>query len=98
MWKTNRILISTKIVAETRLATNPGDLLREGMNVSSSNDKINARIRDHEVMKVPVMLVVGEKEREARSVALRRHGKGNVGVVPLDELFTMLKAECAIPE
>ncbi|MEO6941072.1 MAG: threonine--tRNA ligase, partial [Candidatus Kapaibacterium sp.] len=39
--------------------------------MDASNDKINARIRDHELMKVPIMLVVGEKEREARSVSLR---------------------------
>jgi threonyl-tRNA synthetase len=59
---------------------------------------VNARIRDHEMMKVPVMLVVGEKEREGRSVSIRRHGKGNVGTVSLDEALAMFELECAIPE
>jgi len=44
------------------------------------------------------MLVVGEKERESRSVAIRRHGKGNVGTVSLEEALAMLQQECAIPE
>jgi len=49
-------------------------------------------------MKVPVMLVVGEKERTARTVALRRHGKGNIGTVSVEEALATLQAECSIPE
>jgi threonyl-tRNA synthetase len=67
------------------------------VKLDASNDKINARIRDQEVMKVPIMLVVGEKERAARTVSIRRHGKGNVGTVSLDEALATLQAECAIP-
>lgn len=66
--------------------------------VDASNEKVNARIRDHELMKVPVMLVVGEKERENRTVSIRRHGKGNVGTVSLDEALTLLRSECRIPD
>jgi len=68
------------------------------VKLDATNEKVNARIRDHEMMKVPVMLIVGEKEREARSVSVRRHGKGNVGTVSLDEALAMLELECAIPE
>ncbi|SRR5579883_424587 len=68
------------------------------VKLDASNEKVNARIRDQEVKKVPVMLVVGEKERESRSVAIRRHGKGNVGTVSLEEALAMLQQECAIPE
>jgi threonyl-tRNA synthetase len=68
------------------------------VKIDASNDKINARIRDHEMMKVPVMLVVGAKELEARTVSVRRHGKGNVGTVSLDEALSMLRSECAIPD
>jgi threonyl-tRNA synthetase len=68
------------------------------VKIDATNEKVNSRIRDHEMMKVPVMLVVGEKEREARTVSLRRHGKGNIGTVSLDEALAMLQAECAIPE
>ena len=66
--------------------------------LDASNDKINARIRDHEMQKVPVMLVVGEKERQNRTVSIRRHGQGNVGTVSLDEALTLLRNECRIPD
>jgi threonyl-tRNA synthetase len=66
--------------------------------LDASSEKVNARIRDHELKKVPVMLVLGEKEREARSVSVRRHGKGNIGTVSLEEALRVLEAECRIPE
>jgi threonyl-tRNA synthetase len=68
------------------------------VKLDASNEKVNARIRDHELKKVPVMLVVGEKERGARTVSLRRHGQGNVGTVSLEEALATLQAECAIPD
>jgi threonyl-tRNA synthetase len=66
--------------------------------LDASSEKVNARIRDHELMKVPVMLVLGQKELDARSVAVRRHGKGNIGTVSLEEALGTLQAECAIPD
>jgi threonyl-tRNA synthetase len=66
--------------------------------VDASNNKVNARIRDQEMMKVPVMLVVGDKEKQNRSVSIRRHGQGNVGTVSLDEALTLLRNECRIPD
>ncbi|HET6511239.1 MAG TPA: threonine--tRNA ligase, partial [Candidatus Kapabacteria bacterium] len=66
--------------------------------VDASNNKVNARIRDQEMMKVPVMLVVGDKEKQNRSVSIRRHGQGNVGTVSLEEALTLLRNECRIPD
>lgn len=68
------------------------------VEIDASNDKINARIRNHELKKVPVMIVVGEKEREARSVSLRRKGQGNLGTVSLEEALASLRSECRIPD
>jgi threonyl-tRNA synthetase len=65
--------------------------------LDASSEKINSRIRDQEVMKVPLMFVVGAKEAEARSVALRRHGKGNIGTITLDEALSTVFAESALP-
>jgi len=65
--------------------------------LDASNEKINSRIRDQEVMKVPLMFVVGAKEAEARSVALRRHGKGNIGTITLDEALSTVFTESALP-
>lgn len=66
--------------------------------VDASNNKVNARIRDREMMKVPVMLVVGDKEKQNRTVSIRRHGQGNVGTVSLEEALTLLRNECRIPD
>ena len=76
------------------------DKLKEmGIRVvlDASNEKVNARIRDQEMMKVPLMLIVGGKEQEARSVSLRRHGQGNIGTITLEEAFSTVQKESAIP-
>ena len=50
-----------------------------------SNQKINAKVREHSLAHVPVLAVVGRKEAEQRTVALRRLGGSAQEVVPLDE-------------
>jgi threonyl-tRNA synthetase len=77
------------------------DKLKEmGVRVilDASNEKVNARIRVQEVRKVPLMLIVGGKEQEARTVSLRRHGKGNIGTITLEEAFSIVQKESMIPE
>jgi len=86
--------------AQADYAKEISDKLNEfGIRVilDASNEKVNARIRDQEMMKVPVMLIVGAKEQEARTVSLRRHGKGNIGTITLEEAFSTVQAESAIP-
>jgi threonyl-tRNA synthetase len=55
--------------------------------VDDRNEKIGKKIRDTELMKVPYMLVVGEKEMNENKVAVRRHGKGDTGVKMVDEFM-----------
>ena len=50
-----------------------------------SNQKINAKVREHSLAHVPVLAVVGRKEAETRTVALRRLGGQAQEVLPLDE-------------
>mgnify|MGYP000283042432 CR=1 FL=1 len=57
------------------------------------SEKMSARLRDAELLKIPVMLVVGEKEREAGTVNLRRHRIGQVGTPGLEEVVASLKDE-----
>ncbi len=47
--------------------------------VDERNEKIGRKIRDAEVKKVPYMLIIGEKEVESGSLAVRRHGQGDIG-------------------
>jgi len=55
--------------------------------VDNRDEKIGRKIRDSEVKKLPFMLIVGEKEVENNTVAVRRHGSGDQGSVSLDEFL-----------
>jgi threonyl-tRNA synthetase len=55
--------------------------------VDDRNEKIGKKIRDTELLRVPYMLVVGEKEMNEDKVAIRRQGKGDLGVKGLDEFI-----------
>lgn len=57
------------------------------------SEKIGKKIRDTELMKVPYMFVVGEKEVNEEKVAVRRQGKGDLGAKPVDEIISELVAE-----
>ena len=61
--------------------------------VDDRNEKIGKKIRDTELMRVPYMLVVGEKEMNENKVAVRRQGKGDLGVKGVDEFLDEIKIE-----
>jgi len=61
------------------------------------NEKITYKVREHSLAKVPVLLVVGKREAEARSVAIRRLGGKEQEILALDEAVARLKAEAAPP-
>ena len=61
------------------------------------NEKINYKVREHSQAKVPVLLVVGAKEIEKRTVAMRRLGGKSQEVLALSEVLDTLKIECLSP-
>ena len=61
------------------------------------DEKIGRKIRDAETKKIPYMLIVGEREAKEDLVALRKHGQGDQGSVPLQEFVNRFKIECAAP-
>ncbi len=61
--------------------------------VDDRQEKIGKKIRDTELMRVPYMLVVGEKEMSENNVAVRRQGKGDAGVKKMDEFLNEIKQE-----
>ncbi|CAI3926505.1 threonine--tRNA ligase [Commensalibacter communis] len=75
-------------------------LQSKGMNVEldSRNEKINAKIREHSLQHVPVILVVGRKEVEERKVAIRRLGGAAQEVLGLDEAIELLGKEATPPD
>src|ERR1700761_1474125 len=63
------------------------------VEVDDRSDKIGKKIRDTELAKVPYMLVVGEKEMNDNKVAVRRQGKGDLGVKGIEEFIAEIKKE-----
>ena len=61
------------------------------------NEKINYKVREHSLAKVPVLLVVGKREAEAGKVALRRLGGEAQEVLALDDAIHRLKTEARAP-
>jgi threonyl-tRNA synthetase len=63
------------------------------VNVDLRNEKITYKIREHSIQKLPYIVVVGDKERDANSVAVRARGNVDLGVMPIDALVERLKNE-----
>ena len=62
------------------------------------NEKINYKVREHSLAKVPHMLVVGKREADERTVALRTLGEQEQKVLPLDEAIALLKSAARPPD
>ncbi|MBS0233589.1 MAG: threonine--tRNA ligase [Proteobacteria bacterium] len=62
------------------------------------NEKINLKVREHSLQKVPVILVVGKREAEERKVSVRRLGSQEQTVLGLDEALATLAAEAVPPD
>jgi threonyl-tRNA synthetase len=63
------------------------------VEVDRRGEKIGAKIRDAQMQKVPYMLIVGEKEQTAGTVAVRERSKGDLGAKPLADFLFDLKPE-----
>jgi threonyl-tRNA synthetase len=70
-------------------------LIQKGIRaaIDISSDKIGAKVRNAQLEKTPYMLVVGQKEAEIRSVAVRHAKKGDLAVQGIDDFITALQAE-----
>jgi threonyl-tRNA synthetase len=70
-------------------------LKKQGFRVETDlrNEKITYKIRQHSLQKPPYILVVGDKERDANTVAVRARGNVDLGVMPIDVLVERLKNE-----
>ena len=62
------------------------------------NEKINAKVREHSLAHVPVLAVVGRREAEQRSVALRRLGSDKQELLSLEDAVTALSKEALPPD
>src|SRR5437588_8250268 len=59
------------------------------------NEKINYKIREHSLQKLPYQLIVGDKELQANQVAVRTRGGEDLGAMSLESLLARLREEAA---
>ncbi|MGO4326785.1 threonine--tRNA ligase [Cupriavidus sp. 2TAF22] len=59
------------------------------------NEKITYKIREHSLQKIPYLLVVGDKERDANQVAVRARGNADLGVMPVSAFVERLQQDVA---
>ena len=73
------------------------NLKKQGFRVHADlrNEKITYKIREHSLQKIPYIVVVGDKERDANTVAVRARGNVDLGVMSIDSLVERLQQEIA---
>jgi threonyl-tRNA synthetase len=84
--------------AQSEFAQSVTEQLRNaGFRVQADlrNEKITYKIREHSVQKLPYILVIGDKERDANTVAVRARGNVDLGVMSVDAFVERLKQEIA---
>jgi len=67
------------------------------VTLDTGNETINYKVREHSLALVPVIIVVGKREAERRSVSLRRLGGNAQQALALAEAVDTLKVEAAVP-
>ena len=68
------------------------------VDIDLRNEKINYKVREHSLAKIPALLVVGKKEAETHSVSIRRLGSEGQRVMPTDEALAALVEEATPPD
>jgi threonyl-tRNA synthetase len=75
-------------------------LNKAGLRADSDlrNEKINYKVREHSLAKVPVLLVVGKREAEERTVSMRRLGSQQQQVMGLEAALALIAEEAVPPD
>ncbi len=63
------------------------------VEVDQRNEKIGYKIRESQMEKVPYMLILGDKEMESKSVAVRKRGQGDIGTQPIEKILATIQEE-----
>ena len=101
-WLAPRQVVVASIVSDADSYVNEvvAQLRAKGIRAEADtrNEKINYKVRDHSVAKVPVILAIGLKEVQERTVSVRRLGDVKTEALSLDDAVTTLAAEAAPPD
>ena len=102
LWLAPRQVVVATIVSEAdSYAAEAARVLRAAglrAEADTRNEKINYKVREHSMAKVPLILAVGERELAERTVTLRRLGAQGTRTLPLDEAAGELAAEARPPD
>ena len=96
-----QIVVATITSEADGYAEEVGQLLRDQGHrvvVDTRNEKINYKVREHSVKKVPVILVVGKREMEERAINMRRLGSQDQKAMSLVDAMAALKVEATPPD
>lgn len=96
-----QVVVASIVTDAADYARQVADKLREaGLSVETDtrNEKINAKIREHSLARVPVILVVGRREAEEGTVAMRRLGGASQTVLTLNQATEQLATEATPPD
>src|SRR5271156_5346507 len=85
--------LSEKIADYAALVTEKLKAAGFRVHLDARNEKLQAKIRDAQMEKIPYMLVLGGKEAEAGTASVRHRTKGDQGAIPLDQFIANLRAE-----
>ena len=67
------------------------------IEVDTSNEKLGAKIRDAQLMKIPFTCVIGDNEVEQGGISPRRYAGADLKCMPLQQFIDLLKVEAALP-
>ncbi len=102
LWLAPTQVVVTTITSESDdYAMEVRDLLRKAglrAEMDLRNEKINYKVREHSVLKVPVIMVVGKREMDERAVNIRRLGSQNQTPMSLDAALAALVDEATPPD
>ena len=96
-----QIVVATITSEADSYAEEIGQLLRDQGHrivVDTRNEKINYKVREHSVKKVPVILVVGKREMEERAINMRRLGSQDQKAMSLVDALAALRTEATPPD
>jgi threonyl-tRNA synthetase len=70
-------------------------LLKQKLRVelNDKSEKMNYRIREAEVQKAPYIIIVGKREVDNNTVSVRKHGKGDIGIMKLKDFLNLIKKD-----
>ena len=101
LWLSPRQVVVASIVSDANdyVSEVVSKLKEAGIRVEADfrNEKINYKIRDNSLQKIPYMLIVGKQEQENKSISIRQFGSKDQEIIKFDNLTDFFEKKCMMP-